>query len=266
MSEKSLTVVDQREVTFYGDNLVAVRATDGQVYVAVRQMCDALGLDRRGQVRRLERQPILAEGYKGGDIMAPPSESGRGGGPQIAGLLRVDLVPLWLAGVDVKRAKEEIRPKLERYQREAAKVLWEAFQQGRLTSPGLDELLSQDTPAVRAYKLALAVVDLARNQVLLEAQLEDHGRRLEAIEAHLGDPGRQITPEQASQLSQAIKAVALALGQKSGRNEYGGVYGELYRRFAITSYKLLPAAKFQAAMAWLAEWHQQTTGAADVPF
>ena len=52
-----LTVIDQREVTFYGDALIAVKAADGSVYVALRQMCQSLGLDRRGQVRRINRQP-----------------------------------------------------------------------------------------------------------------------------------------------------------------------------------------------------------------
>lgn len=264
-SEKSLTVVDQREVTFYGDELIAVRAADGYVYVALRQMCNALGLDRRGQVRRINRQPILEEGYTGGVIMSPPGEKG-GGGPQQAGLLRVDLVPLWLAGIDTKRVRPEIRDKLERYQREAARVLWEAFQEGRLTaSPTLDELLKTNSPAVKAYKMALAVVELARNQVLIESELKDHSRRLEAIEATLGDPGRNITPEQASQLSQAVKAVAMKLSEQSGRNEYGGVYGELYRKFSITGYKLLPANRFQEAMDWLTGWHQTITDA-DVPF
>jgi len=45
---------------------------------------------------------------------------------------------------------------------------------------------------------------------------------------------RYVTPDQASQISQAVKAVALAIGKKSGRNEFGAVYGELYRKFGIT--------------------------------
>ncbi|MCI0731524.1 MAG: ORF6C domain-containing protein [Chloroflexi bacterium] len=264
--EKALTVVAQRAVTFYGDELIAVKADDEHIYVSVRHMCQALGLSRQAQVRRIKRQEILAEGFKGGAILAPPSPEGRGGGEQQAGLLRVDLVPLWLTGISLEAVKEEIRPKLERYQREAARVLWEAFQEGRLTAdPAFSELLKADTPAVRAYKNALAIVELARNQVIMEARLTDHERRLEAIEAQLGDPGRTITPEQASQISQAIKAVALVLGKKSGRNEYGGVYGELYRKFGITGYKLLPARRFQEAIDWLDEWHKTVTGQ-NIPF
>jgi hypothetical protein len=113
--------------------------------------------------------------------------------------------------------------------------------------------------------MALAIVELARNQVLIESELKDHSRRLEAIEATLGDPGRNVTADQASQISQAVKAVAMKLSEQSGRNEYGGVYGELYRKFSITSYKLLPANRFQEAMDWLTNWYQSITDA-DVPF
>jgi hypothetical protein len=112
-----------------------------------------------------------------------------------------------------------------------------------------------------------AMLKLARNQILLESRLDEHEtqlvgfeERLEQVEITLGDPGRQVTPEQASQISQAVKAVAMKLSEQSGRNEYGGVYGELYRKFGITSYKLLPARRFQEAMDFLTIWHQTLVG------
>jgi len=257
--------IEQKIVEFYDDELVAIRADDDRIYVSVRHLCDALGLDRRGQVRRIQRSEILEEGYKGGAIMSPPSATGRGGGRQKANLLRVDLVPLWLSGVDTKRVKDEIRPKLIQYQREAATVLWDAFQQGRLTSSvSFDELIQKDSPAVNAYKMALAVVELARHQVLLEARLDDHQERLEQIEATLGDSGQHITPDQAMQISQAVKTIAITLGKQTKRNEFGAVYGELYRKFGITSYKMLPVAKFEDAMTFLTEWFENVAG--EMPF
>ena len=64
----------------------------------------------------------------------------------------------------VNRVKEEIRPKLQRFQREAAKVLWEAFQEGRLTAdPTFEDLMAQDTPEAHAVRMAEAVLQLARN-------------------------------------------------------------------------------------------------------
>ncbi|MCA9865044.1 MAG: ORF6C domain-containing protein [Anaerolineae bacterium] len=59
---------------------------------------------------------------------------------------------------------------------------------------------------------------------------------------------------------QAVKAVAIELGKKSGRNEFGALYGERYRKFGITSYKMLPARRFEEAMTFLTDWHKSVTG------
>jgi hypothetical protein len=264
--EQILKTVDQKTVIFYDDELVAIRADDGQVYVSLRHLCDSLGITRQPQVRRIKENHVLAKGYAGGIIMVPPGERG-GGGRQQAGVLRVDLVPLWLSGIDTKRVKDDIRKKLEKYQEEVAKVLWEAFQEGRLTAtPSFDDLLKKDSPAVSAYKQALAIVELARNQILIEARLDDYGERLERVESLLGDTGRAVTPDQASQISQAVKAVAIALNKQTKKNEFGAVYGELYRKYGITSYKLLPAQQFEVVMKWLSEWYQSLTNGEELPF
>ena len=269
-----LEVIQQKEVRFYEDDLTAVRAADGHVYVALTQMCQALGLDTQGQTRRIRRQEVLTDGLKGVDKLATP------GGAQSGYVLRVDLVPLWLSGIRTAAVNEDARPKLERFQREAAKVLWEAFQEGRLTAdPEFDSLLeaAANSETVQAYQIAQAVMKLARQQILIEARLSgrldvhehrlaDHDDRLEAIETTLTDKGRNVTPDQASQISQAVKAVALAQGKKSGRNEFGAVYGELYRREGVNSYKLLPAARFEYVMGWLNEWYQELTGQGTLPF
>jgi ferritin-like metal-binding protein YciE len=263
MSE--LKIIQQHDVTFYEDELTAVLTDDRRVFVSLTQMCNALGIDPATQRTRLRDHDVLGEGMVQMTIDTP-------GGPQKVYMLHADLVPLWLAGVRVRAVKPEVRGKLKRYQVEAAKVLWEAFQEGRLTAdPLLDDLLSGDSDAVQAYKMLQALVKLARNQILLESQLHthttqiaDHDERLENIEMTLGDTGRLVTPDQASQISQAVKAVAIALGKRSGRNEFGGIYGELYRRFGITGYKQLPARRFEEAMTWLNQWREEIEG--DGPF
>jgi hypothetical protein len=249
--------IEQKQVAFYGDELTAIKTNDGQVYVSVRHMCDALGLSVQAQTRRIHRQEVLADGFMVAKMATIKGE-------REASWLRADMIPLWLTGVSVKSVKEEIT-KLKRFQKEAARVLWEAFQEGRLTTePEFDELLQVDSDAVQAYQIALAVVKLARQQILMEARLtgrlDDHEYRLEQIELTLGDPGRFVTPSQAMQVSQAVKAVALEIGKKSGRNEHGSVYGQLYRQFEVTSYKQLPAERFQEAMDWLTDWYKRQTG------
>lgn len=261
-----ILAVEQKTVYFMNDELIAIRAEDSQIYVSVSHLSDAIGLDRQGQTQRIRRQPILLDGFRRAGIETS-------GGTQTAGMLRVDLIPLWLAGVNTGRiTEEERRKKVERYQREAAKVLWEAFQEGRLSlESDFDEILQKSSSeAVEAYKMLQALVKLARNQIVLESRLDAHdsrlsvyderldeySQRLEEVETTLGDPKHHITPEQASQISQAVKAVAHELGKKTKRNEYGGVYGELYRRYGINSYKELPANKFDDAMSWLNDWLQ----------
>ena len=191
-------------------------------------------------------------------------------GRQEAGALRVDLVPIWLTGIDTARVKEDVKEKLKQYKRNVAKVLWEAFQDGRLTADTpFDELLAQmDNEAVQAYKIAQAVMKLAQNQILMEARLtgriDDHEQRLEALETQSQAPKHAVTEDQASQISQAVKAVAITSGKQTKRNEFGAVYGEMYRKFGVTSYKLLPASKFEEAMKWLTDWYGQLTD--DAPF
>lgn len=43
--EKSLVPVEQKSVSFYGDDIVAVRARGGGSYVPVRPICDLLRAD-----------------------------------------------------------------------------------------------------------------------------------------------------------------------------------------------------------------------------
>jgi hypothetical protein len=175
--------------------------------------------------------------------------------------------PSWLFGVNASRVKEEIRERIMRFRREVYDALNEAMQEGRLSvaEQSFQETVEGlgDNPAAEAYRLAKVQLSLAKSQVLMQADIRrltesvgDHSLRLDSLEAEIFVDDRHHTQDQASQLSQSVKAVAMELGKKTGRNEFGGVYGELYRRYSITSYKMMPAGKFQAAMEWLTEWHQ----------
>jgi hypothetical protein len=254
-------IVEQKMVEMYGDEITAVRCDDGQIYVSITHLCNALGLKPQPQRNRMGRHKVLKEG------VTQLSNMLTAGGLQPGYVLRVDLVPLWLAGVQVSAVKEELQPKLYNLQLNAGKILWEAFQAGELTvEEDFNVLLEQDTPAVDAYKTALALVNLARNQVLLEARLGHHGdrlddleKRLTNIEADMHDQDRTISEEQATQISQAVRAIGLTLTKTTGENQYGKVWGEFYRKFGVSKYRKLSMAKFEGAMKFLAEWYEQLT-------
>jgi hypothetical protein len=260
---KALVPVEQKTVEFYEDQVTAIRMANGHVFVPLRPIIDRLGIDWASQTRRINRDPILSEETQ--ICVVVTTTQGKPDQRRDMLCLPLDFLSGFLFGINANRVKSDLRERVIRYQRECYKVLAEAFTEGRLTAdPSFDELLASDSPAAIAYKMASALQVMARQQLLLESRLDSHEDRLEAIEASLGDPGRHITADQAMQISQAVKTVAMKLSKRSGRNEYGGVYGELYRKFGITSYKELPAAKYEDAMSWLNEWRESIEG--DVPF
>jgi ORF6C domain len=75
--------------------------------------------------------------------------------------------------------------------------------------------------------------------------------RIAALEAKLM-PRAQISEEQAEQIADLVKQAAIALSRKmGGGNFFGTIYGQLYRTFQVTSYKLLTQAQYPKAVAWL---------------
>lgn len=265
MSEdKTLIPIEQKTVTFYEDEITAVlikSAEGSDVYVPIGQFCDLLGVNRRTQMNKINDDAVLSRKLLNIAVDGP-------GGPQATYCLPLDYLNGWLFGINANRVKTKVRDRLILYQEKCYKVLAEAFREGQLaTDLDLDELLNDsDSPAAQAYRMLRALTQLARNQVIMESrladhegQLNEHTERLEELEATLANPDRFVTSAQASHISQAVKAVALALGKQTNRNEFGGVYGELYRKFEVTSYKEIPNRKYREAMDFLNEWYQSLT-------
>jgi len=262
--EKAIIPVEQKTIFFYDDEVTAVRTEDDVIFIPIRPIIERLGLNWSGQYSRLRRDPVLRE-----EASICVIQTDRLGARETV-CLPLDYLSGFLFGINADRVRPEYREDVLRYQRECHRVLTEAMRDGRLTIEPDDALAGVSPETAQALEIARAVLALANSQAMLEmrltGQIQGIEARLETVEATLGDTGRNVTPDQAAQLSQAVKAVALAVGRKSGRNEYGGVYGEFYRRFGITSYKLLPARRFDDAMAWLTEWHETVTGQGELPF
>lgn len=262
----ALQPTEQKTVLFRENEITAVIA-NGRVYVPLRTICNNLGVAWSAQRQRILRDPVLSE------AMTPVIVTITGTGQEVeAQCLPLEFLNGWLFGINASRVDAAVRDDLIAYQRECYQVLYEATQDGRLTTDAdmdIEALLAQDSPAAQAYQMAMAVVRMARQQLIMEARLDtavntlaEHGERLDQLEAAVG--GEHVTEGQAAQISQAVKAVALAIGKKTGRNEFGACYGEIYRRFGVSSYKLVPKRKFQAVMDFLNEWLQSQIG--DSPF
>ena len=108
-------------VNFRGDDLYGFKQDDG-VFLALKPMVEAMGLDWSGQLQRVKRDPILAEG-----MVVMPIPFGRGAG-QEAVCIKLDLVNGWLFTIDSARIRDDdVRQKVQTYQRECYQVLNDHF-------------------------------------------------------------------------------------------------------------------------------------------
>src|SRR2546422_3675748 len=115
--EQDFLPIEQQTLTFYGKPIVVVRLPDGQPGVVLRFLCDNLQIDTAAQTQRIRRTEAIAE-----DLVFAQVETD--GGSQKMAVLILHAVPFWLAGIDPKRVREEIRPEILRYQREGGDVLY----------------------------------------------------------------------------------------------------------------------------------------------
>ena len=274
--------VQQRIVPFHGDELIAVQRSDGNIFVHFGRLCDNLGLARSPQVRRVQRHEVLNTGLVTLTVVTE-------GGSQSVQCLRIDLLPLWMAGLHASRVKADLQDKLVRYQQEAAVVLWQAFKPQILVAENaiepVDDHVIQQLQQIVELGYAIArmgeqQIELQRQQQALAGQMDAAARvirdvqvRLDNVDVRLGAvedrvrPGAAITDVQATEVSNQVKALAeLLTGKDASKNHYQGIFAELYRRFGVSSYKLIPQSKYQAVLAFLDDWRTATispTTAAD---
>lgn len=273
MSEPAAALVplEQRDIDFYGDSITAlVVAGDEQpeIFVALRPLCDYLGLSWSGQYERIKRDAVLAEALQ---FVRVTRTNSTGGDPTTL-CLPLEFLPGWLFGISVARVRPELQDKITRYRRECFRVLWRAFQDEALSTLHRSEagLVPSGGSAALAqiHALGLAVAQLAEQQMAAEQRLDTHHGRLDraasvikAVQSRLDALEERLAPEsfisqaQAAELTMLVRAVAQTLAAHDpSRNHYQGVFAELYRRFQVTSYKLVRQEQFPAVIAFLQEW------------
>jgi hypothetical protein len=114
-----------QNISFHGQT-VAVFSQNNQHYVAMKPICENIGLQWEAQLKRIQRNAILNTAMS---MMDTPSN----GGKQKTACLPLDYLNGWLFGVDAKRVKPEIRERLLTYQRECFRVLNNHFNQPKQT-------------------------------------------------------------------------------------------------------------------------------------
>lgn len=276
--QQALVVRDQRNIEILGDQLLAVRTADGAIYLPLRLLCATLGLNRSAQVRRIQRDEELRADFR--EITLETTS-----GVQTIQALRVEIVPFWLAGVTISKVKPELQEKLRAYRRWVVRKVYEAFMlelgidPPRETAAGeAGDVAASATFAalVQVREMGRAIMQMAETQMELERRqsttegrldraasvVADIQRRMAKVERRL-DPTNVVTEEQAATISSRVKALAMLLTNLGpGKNHFGGIFGELYRRCGVTDYKSIRQDQYAEVIQFLDEWRDRVLSGA----
>lgn len=107
---------------FHGDQLDVVK-DGGRLWVSLRRVCDALGIDTDSQ-----RKKLAEKAWATCTVLSTVQVSTDGTAQERPTFcVDLDCLPMWLATIEPSRVGEHVREKLVRYQRDAAKVLADHF-------------------------------------------------------------------------------------------------------------------------------------------
>ena len=102
-------------------NNVDIIATSDEQMIAIRPICEALGIDANGQKQRIERDEIL------GSVACVIHATGRDGKQYEMYCIPYKYVFGWLFSIDTSRVNEEARPAVLRYKEECYEALYRHF-------------------------------------------------------------------------------------------------------------------------------------------
>jgi hypothetical protein len=113
-------------VPFHGSTLFVVPVNE-EPFTPMKPIVEGMGLDWRAQAAKFrsnkERWGVV--------MIATPSD----GGQQDAVCLPVRKLPAWMASINPKKVREEIRPRVILYQNECDDALWAYWTKGRVERP-----------------------------------------------------------------------------------------------------------------------------------
>lgn len=147
------TMANIATVSFHDQSIIAIEH-EGKHFVALRPIVENIGLDWAAQYTRINRHHVLKSTVA---VMTTVAEDGK---QREMLCLPLSMLNGWLFGVDVNRVREEIRPKLIRYQTECFDVLYRHFTPAqRPYNPAIDYTRISPAQAQDLKELVHAIVD-----------------------------------------------------------------------------------------------------------
>lgn len=234
MTGQQVVPVEQKEIDVHGDNVIAVRSEDGTIWVPIRHMCEALGVDRVGQTQRIQRDPVMNKYLTTVQVTRADERT-----------YDMDCLPLkyvrgWLFGINANRVKEEVRDKLIRYQEEVIEIIDRTFSRA-LPPDRLDDEMIRAMRDNAIQQAQLWEMVLAEKQRLraVEELVQEHDDHLMVHDRQLWQHDRALD-EHAQAIEQALADLA-ALRHK--QSEVLVRFSDITRLLPDSSDTINPAQK-----------------------
>ena len=115
--------ISTQTISFNNQSLITVEQ-NGNHYVAMKPICENIGLAWESQVLRIKRDEVLSQGMI---VMIIPTN----GGNQNMICLPIEYLNGWLFGIDINRCNPEIRDTLIKYKKECYQALHDYWFNGK---------------------------------------------------------------------------------------------------------------------------------------
>ena len=112
----------QTHVIPFREGKILAFSRNGEKFVAIKPICQALGLDWSAQLQRIKRDPLFES------VMVIITTTGSDGKRYDMVTMMLEYFPMWLAKIQADRVKDpNAREKIIVYQKEAVKALYSYF-------------------------------------------------------------------------------------------------------------------------------------------
>jgi hypothetical protein len=255
--EAPVPLIEQLAVTFFETPCLAVRSGDGTIYMAIRDVCDAIGLRLSGQLRRLRAHPDLKTGLARFRVATA-------GGLQLVDCLILEFVPAWIATVSRANATPIVQERLRYFTLFSIREVYAAVHAKPACPLGL---------AARSRIWATS-----RPSIIASSASRSASRRLRTARTRRGRHGAISTHAWTSRGScgrgQAVGASArhglppgASLGQERATRERVSIgvalracWSTLRTRYKVSRYEDIESGYFDDCVAYIQRQYQKLTG------
>lgn len=210
------------------EEVEAVRDESGNGWVVVKKVCEVLGVDHSGQVKRLKELPWV--------VMEKISMTAADDKIYNQLCISTESTPQWLATINTAKVAPKVKPKLIQFQKLAAKALAEWFFGRSRSEPSTKATSIEQTLA----NLTKVIVDLNNNVLALRPVISttESPKQLTTRDANTNEGSDEevnlvdLSPSDIRKLLNRMVRRSVDYGFES---EYKAAWDKLYRLYSRNS-------------------------------